>query len=69
MLLQNKKYCAKKKGCCWIGKEVPKEKKYLTLEEEEERFSSGYGHLSKGHWGDEQSKGVEIYSQVCREFC
>lgn len=59
MLLQNKKHCAKNKGCCWIGKEVPKEKKKkgLCLTLEEERFSSGYEHLSKGCWGSEQSKG------------
>lgn len=48
---------------------MPKEKKYLTLEEKEERFSSGYGHLSKGHWGGEQSKGIEIHGQIDREFC
>lgn len=68
MFLQNKKYCAKKKGWFWIGKEVPKEKEYLVLEEEE-GFSSGYGHLSNGHWGGEQSKGVEIHSQMHRELC
>ena len=50
-LCQEQRLCLDRQGNAQAEKRVI----YLTLEEEG-RFSSGYGCLSKGHWGGEQGK-------------